>query len=137
MIGRRSAGIGHARLATGRTRRGEHEHGHIVGFGRADPAYSDWRWPMSFKSILVPIEHHDLMNSTLETTLLLARQFDSYIEGFALRVPIPAAFAIGDVGAVPIEALKQDIEESEKRSHSLFESFMREHGVPFGGDTKT
>src|SRR5262245_64748234 len=31
--------------------------------GRADPAYSDWRWPMSFKSILVPIEHHDLMDS--------------------------------------------------------------------------
>jgi nucleotide-binding universal stress UspA family protein len=91
---------------------------------------------MSFKSILVPIEHHDLMDSTLETTLLLARQFDSYIEGFALRVPIPAAFAIGDVGAVPIEALKQDIEEHEKRSRSLFETFMRAHGVPFGGDTK-
>jgi nucleotide-binding universal stress UspA family protein len=91
---------------------------------------------MSFKSILVPIEPHDFMESTLETALLLARQFDSYIEGFALRVPIPAAFAIGDVGAVPIEALKQDIEDSEKRSRSLFESFMREHGVPFGGDPK-
>jgi nucleotide-binding universal stress UspA family protein len=92
---------------------------------------------MSFKSILVPIEHHDLMNSTLETALLLARGFDSYIEGFALRVPIPAAFAIGDVGAVPIEALKQDIEDSEKRSRSLFETFMQEHGVPpLAGDTK-
>ena len=91
---------------------------------------------MSFKTILVPIEQYDLMDSTLQTALLLARQFDSYIEGFALRVPIPAAFAIGDVGAVPIEALKQDIEESEKRSRSLFESFMREHGVPRGGDTK-
>jgi nucleotide-binding universal stress UspA family protein len=91
---------------------------------------------MSFKSILVPIEHHDLMDSTLETALLLARGFDSYIEGFALRVPIPAAFAIGDVGAVPIEALKQDIEDNEKRSRSLFETFMQEHGVPFGGDTK-
>jgi nucleotide-binding universal stress UspA family protein len=91
---------------------------------------------MSFKSILVPIEQHDLMGSTLETALLLARGFDSYIEGFALRVPIPAAFAIGDVGAVPIEALKQDIEDNEKRSRSLFETFMQEHGVPFGGDTK-
>jgi nucleotide-binding universal stress UspA family protein len=91
---------------------------------------------MSFKTILVPVEQYDLMDSTLQTALLLARQFDSYIEGFALRVPIPAAFAIGDVGAVPIEALKQDIEESEKRGRSLFENFMREHGVTRGGDTK-
>ena len=57
---------------------------------------------MGLKSILVPIEQHDLMNSTLETALLLARRFDSYLEGFALRVAMPAAFAIGDVGALPI-----------------------------------
>jgi nucleotide-binding universal stress UspA family protein len=50
---------------------------------------------MGFKTILVPTEQHDLMNSTLETALLLARKFDSYIEGFALRVDIPAAFAVG------------------------------------------
>src|SRR6266566_3872831 len=91
---------------------------------------------MSFKTILVPIEQHDLMNSTLETALLLARKFDSYIEGFALRVAIPAALAIGDVAALPIPALEQDIAEDEKRSRSLFENFMQEHGVPCGGDTK-
>jgi hypothetical protein len=71
---------------------------------------------MSFKTILVPVEQYDLMDSTLQTALLLARQFDSYIEGFALRVPIPAAFAIGDVGAVPIEALKQDIAACSRTS---------------------
>jgi hypothetical protein len=48
---------------------------------------------MGFKTILVPIEQHDFMDSTLKTALLLARRFDSYIEGFALRVAIPAAFA--------------------------------------------
>src|SRR5437764_1475818 len=37
------------------------------------------------KVLLVPTEQHDLMTSTLETALLLARKFDSYIEGFALR----------------------------------------------------
>jgi hypothetical protein len=89
MIRRRSAGIGHANLATGRTRQDDHEYRVIVRSGRADPAHSNGRWPMSFKSILVPIEQHDLMGSTLETALLLARGFDSYIEGFALRVPIP------------------------------------------------
>ena len=36
------------------------------------------------KSILVPVEDHDWMSEMLETALLLARQFDSYIEGIAL-----------------------------------------------------
>ena len=31
---------------------------------------------MSMKSILVPTEQHDLMTSTLETALLVARRFD-------------------------------------------------------------
>jgi nucleotide-binding universal stress UspA family protein len=91
---------------------------------------------MGFKTILVPIEQHDLMNSTLQTALFLARRFDSYIEGFALRIEIPAVFAVGDVGAVPIPAFEQDIAENEKRSRSLFENFMQEHGVPREADTK-
>src|SRR3989449_3109694 len=91
---------------------------------------------MGFKTLVVPIEPHDLMNATLQTALLLARKFDSYIEGFALRVELPAVFAIGDVGAVPIPALEQDIAENAQRSRDLFESFMQAHGVPRGGDTK-
>jgi nucleotide-binding universal stress UspA family protein len=91
---------------------------------------------MGFKTILVPTEQHDLMNSTLETALVLARKFDSYIEGFALRVAIPAAFAMGDVGALPIPALEREIAENDKQNRSLFERFMQEHGVPCGGPTK-
>ena len=91
---------------------------------------------MGFKTILVPIEQHDLMNATLETALVLARKFDSYIEGFALRVEFPAVFAIGDVGAVPIPALEQDIAENEQRSRGLFENFMQAHGVPRAADAK-
>jgi nucleotide-binding universal stress UspA family protein len=45
-------------------------------------------------------------------------------------------FAIGDVGAVPIPALEQDIAENEQRSRGLFESFMQAHGVPRAGDAK-
>jgi nucleotide-binding universal stress UspA family protein len=90
---------------------------------------------MGFKTILVPTEQHDLMNSTLETALLLARKFDSYIEGFALRVASSAAFAVGDVAAVAIPALEREIAERDKQSRSLFESFMQEHGVPCGGHT--
>ena len=52
---------------------------------------------MSFKTILVPVEQHDLMNATLETALVLARKFDAYIEGFALR-PVVAPVMAMDIG---------------------------------------
>ena len=88
---------------------------------------------MNFRTILVPIEQHDLMNSTLETALFLARKFDSYIEGFALRVAFPAAYAVADASTVTIPQLEQEIAENARRSQSLFENFMQEHGVPRAG----
>src|SRR5262249_50815254 len=96
----------------------------------------EWEIAMSFKTILVPIEQHDRMNATLETALLLARKFDSYVEGFALRVELPTAFTVGDVAAVPIPALEHDIAENEQRGRSLFENFMQAHSVPRGVDAK-
>ena len=92
---------------------------------------------MSFRTILGPIEQHDLMNSTLETALCLAQKFDSYIEGFALRVGNPATYAMVDANAVPIPQLERDIAENAKRTRGLFETFMQEHGVPFGTHTAT
>jgi nucleotide-binding universal stress UspA family protein len=90
---------------------------------------------MSFRTILVPVEQHDLMSSTLETALCLAQKFDSYIEGFALRVGNPATYAMVDANAVPIPQLEHDIAENAKRTRGLFETFMQEHGVPFGAPT--
>jgi hypothetical protein len=59
---------------------------------------------MSMKTILVPMEYHDTMQSALETALLLGRRCDSYIEGFALWWAIDEFF-VGDVmgGAVPVQ----------------------------------
>ena len=90
---------------------------------------------MSFRTILVPVEQHDLMSSTLETALCLAQKFDSYIEGFALRVGNPATYAMVDASAVPIPQLEHDIAENAKRTRGLFETFMQEHGVPCGAPT--
>ena len=90
---------------------------------------------MSFRTILVPVEQHDLMNSTLETALCLAQKFDSYIEGFALRVASPAAYAMADAAALTIPKLEQDIAENAKQTRGLFETFMQEHGVPCGAHT--
>jgi hypothetical protein len=86
---------------------------------------------MSFRTILVPIEQHDLMNSTLETAFCLAQKFDCYIEGFTVRVASPAAYAMADAAAVAvtIPTLEQDIAENAKQTRGLFESFMQDHGV--------
>jgi nucleotide-binding universal stress UspA family protein len=88
---------------------------------------------MSFKTILVPVEQHDVMRSVLQTALLLARKFDSHIEGFALHAGIPAAYVVGDVGALTIPSFEQDFAEQAQQSRSMFESFMREHGVAAAG----
>ena len=79
---------------------------------------------MSMKTILVPTENHDAMRSALETALLLARRYDSYMEGFALRWQINE-FAGGDmVGGLPLETYRQDIAEEAKQARQIFESFM-------------
>ena len=90
---------------------------------------------MSFRTILAPVEQHDLMSSTLETALCLAQKFDSYIEGFALRVGNPATYAMVDANAVMIPQLEHDVAENAKRTRGLFETFMQEHGVPFEAPT--
>jgi len=90
---------------------------------------------MSFRTILVPIEQHDLMSSTLETAFCLAQKFDSYIEGFALHVADPGAYAMADATAVMIPKLEQDIAENAKQTRGLFETFMQEHDVPCGAHT--
>jgi nucleotide-binding universal stress UspA family protein len=104
----------------------------VVLFHGSSRDNSEGEIAMGFKTILVPVEQHDLMISTLQTALLLARQFGSYIEGFALRPGIPAAYVVGDVATVAIPSLEQDFAETAQRNRNLFESFMREHGVPPG-----
>ena len=82
------------------------------------------------KTILVPTENHDAMRSALETALLLARRYDSYIEGFALRWSINQIVGGDIAGGIPVEAFDKDIAEEAKQARQLFESFMQEHGVP-------
>ena len=87
---------------------------------------------MSFKTILVPTEQHDLMASTLETALVLARQFESYIEGFALR-PTTVDILTMDFGsAMPVAEVKEYDMKVVKEAHDAFESFMQERGVARG-----
>ena len=89
---------------------------------------------MSMKTILVPMENHD-MQSALETALLLGRRCDSYIEGFALRWSINE-FMVGDVmGGAPLETYRDDIAEEAKKAKQIFETFMQKHDVPRATET--
>ena len=85
---------------------------------------------MSMKTILVPMEKHDGMQSVLETALLLARRYDSYIEGLPLRWAT-VDFALGDiVVAFPVEQYKQEMAAEAQRARQTFETFMQIRGLP-------
>jgi nucleotide-binding universal stress UspA family protein len=85
---------------------------------------------MAMKTILVPTEPHDLMTSTLETALLLARRFDSYIEGFALRPAIDNFVAMDPISGMAMATVKQRDAETATQAQGLFEGFMQAHQVP-------
>ena len=82
------------------------------------------------KTILVPMENRDAMQSALETALLLARPCGSYIEGFALKWEFNE-FSGGDIaGDFPPATYREDIAEEAKQARQIFESFMQKHNVP-------
>jgi nucleotide-binding universal stress UspA family protein len=82
------------------------------------------------KTILVPTESHGAMRAALTTALMLARRFDSYIEGFALRFRINEFIAVDMAGAIPLETLREESVDEARRARALFEAFMHESGVP-------
>src|SRR3989440_4727610 len=84
------------------------------------------------KALLVPTEQHDLMSSTLETALLFARKFDSYIEGFALRPAIDNFAAMDPVSSMAMATVRQHDEDAAKQARAMFEGFMEAHGIPRG-----
>lgn len=87
------------------------------------------------KTILVPIENHDSMQSALETALLLGRRSNSYIEGFALRWPIVEFAGVDMMGGLPLDKFAQDNAEEEKKARQIFEAFMQKHDVPRSTET--
>ena len=87
---------------------------------------------MSFKTILVPVEQHDLMNATLETALVLARKFDAYIEGFALRPVVAPVMAMDIGGAFPLAELQENDTKMATEAKALYDAFMHKHNVARG-----
>jgi nucleotide-binding universal stress UspA family protein len=91
---------------------------------------------MPFKTILVPTEPHDLMTSTLQTALHLARRFDSHMEGFALRPAIDNFVAMDPISGMAMATVKQRDAETATQAQTLFESFMQSNQVPRSPEPK-
>jgi nucleotide-binding universal stress UspA family protein len=85
------------------------------------------------KALLVPTEQHDLMSSVLETALQVAHKFDSYVEGFALRPAIDNFAAMDPVSSMAVATVRQHDEEAVEQARLLFDTFMKDRGVPRTG----
>src|SRR5260370_17589182 len=85
-------------------------------------------WEVAMKTILVPTEQHELMASALQTALLLAQKFNSYIEGFALFPAMVELYALDAAVPLPIEVREHDAEMA-KQARSQFETFMTPTGL--------
>ncbi|HKN42151.1 MAG TPA: hypothetical protein VJV87_04570, partial [Sphingomicrobium sp.] len=89
------------------------------------------------KSILVPTEQHALLPSTLQCALLLARKFDSYMEGFALFPAMVELYALDSGVPLPIEEVRDHDAEMARQARGAFEKFMTGNGVPRANRDRT
>src|ERR1051326_7847624 len=82
------------------------------------------------KTILVPTEQSPTMVSALDTALLLARKFDSCIEGFALRPVVADLVAMDPDSGLTMVAVKENDAEMVRQAETVFRSFMADKQVP-------
>ena len=82
------------------------------------------------KTILIPTADHDRMPAVLEGAHMVARTFESYMEGVAVR-PVAAAYVtVEPVSGLAIPGADQT--EAARHGREQFEAFMRARGVPQG-----
>jgi nucleotide-binding universal stress UspA family protein len=80
------------------------------------------------KTILIPTEDHDTMPAVLEGARLVARIFDSYMEGFAVRPSAASYVTMEPVGSLAISGAFDP--DAANHARQVFETFMQAHGVP-------
>jgi len=82
------------------------------------------------KTILVPTEHGSTMVSALDTALLLARKFDSCIEGFPLRPAVADLVAMDPDSGLTMVAVRENDAEMVRQAEALFRTFMENSRLP-------
>jgi nucleotide-binding universal stress UspA family protein len=81
------------------------------------------------KTILVPTEHGSTMTSALDTALLLAGMFDSFIEGFSLRPAVADLVAMDPDSGLTMVAVKENDAEMVRQAEDMFRAFMHGHQI--------
>ncbi|HLZ02960.1 MAG TPA: universal stress protein [Bradyrhizobium sp.] len=82
------------------------------------------------KTILVPTQNTPAMAAALETAVLLAQRTGAYIEGVPLWFGVPE-FVVAELATgFSMEIYRARRDEETAGARKLFESFMRQHGIP-------
>jgi nucleotide-binding universal stress UspA family protein len=81
------------------------------------------------KTILVPTEQHAAMESALDCALLLAKKFNSLIEGFPLRPAVADMVAMDPDAGLTMVAVKENDADMVRQAEELFGAYMARHGV--------
>ena len=82
------------------------------------------------KTILVPAEDHDSMAAVLQAAWLVARRFDSYVEGFAVQPAASDFVAVDPLSSLTMPQIADSDAQIERDTRQLFESFMASNNVP-------
>ncbi|MEZ5775495.1 MAG: universal stress protein [Hyphomicrobiaceae bacterium] len=84
-------------------------------------------------TILVACEQHEGVTSVLETSLIVAKQFDSYLEGIAAFSGYGEIVAMAPAGAAPVlvETVNDMQELADARER--FVNLMKSRDIPQGG----
>lgn len=82
------------------------------------------------KTILIPAEDHDAMPAVLETARLIARRFDSYMEGFAVHPAGTDFVAVDPLSSLTLPHIPEEDDEIGRHVRGLFEAFMTANEVP-------
>ena len=85
------------------------------------------------KTILIPTEDHDAMPAVLEAARIVARTFDSYMEGFAVHPAAGTYVAVEPVSSLAISGAYEHDAELASQARTIFENFMRSRDVPAAG----
>src|SRR5215472_9735146 len=85
---------------------------------------------LTMKTILVPTQNVQAMESTLETAVLLAQRTGAYIEGVPLWFGVPEFVVAELASGFSMEVYRARRDEEASGAHGLFQTFMQGHGIP-------
>ncbi len=84
------------------------------------------------KSILIPFEESDIVDSVLETAFCVARRFNGYVEGVYVQPALPAIASADGFGVVTpafVEKYEQEDKARIQQAQDYFERYFSERGV--------